>query len=330
MSKHRAVKRLRTLVNQYPEEFQEHHDLMVQGLRNPDAPTYSPISGVDLTRVFAGKLGDFNPFQIAKGRSDRVSDKMISDSYYKIAVGPWRFTQSIYRFDEDLLKSISTTPVSGDLPCDLLRRIPEWGIYVDLTPASELHGIKAYGFWANVISFKGCEELRVSLDVDGDNFLFPLIVRLGDWSLEEAVLRPLSDIDETAKSNGVELTSIDGTTWAGINMTSISEPLVSIVLYICSDGVEYRDSERPSKPSVRTNRMFPEGMLRVPSEPRVWRLGEKTGKAIREARAAGKCGSAKAPHIRRAHWHRFWKGPMDGDRELVAKFIAPTLVGARI
>ena len=41
--------------------------------------------------------------------------------------------------------------------------------------------------------------------------------------------------------------------------------------------------------------------------------GEKTGRTVR-------------PHMRRAHWHRFWVGPRDGERRLVLRWVAPTMV----
>jgi hypothetical protein len=33
-----------------------------------------------------------------------------------------------------------------------------------------------------------------------------------------------------------------------------------------------------------------------------------------------------APHVRAAHWHHFWKGPRDGARELVLRWLPPILV----
>ena len=39
-----------------------------------------------------------------------------------------------------------------------------------------------------------------------------------------------------------------------------------------------------------------------------------------------KTGRKTRPHVRRGHIHRFWTGPKDGDRKLIAKFVEPTFV----
>ncbi len=47
----------------------------------------------------------------------------------------WRPTQGIYRFATNLLDELWDTPVTGDLPSDLLHRLPEWCVYIELFPA---------------------------------------------------------------------------------------------------------------------------------------------------------------------------------------------------
>ncbi|MFM2415427.1 MAG: hypothetical protein RL385_150 [Pseudomonadota bacterium] len=39
-------------------------------------------------------------------------------------------------------------------------------------------------------------------------------------------------------------------------------------------------------------------------------------------------GPPRAPHLRRAHWHRFWTGPRDGERAIRLRWLSPILVGA--
>ena len=36
------------------------------------------------------------------------------------------------------------------------------------------------------------------------------------------------------------------------------------------------------------------------------------------------------PHARGGHWHRFWTGPLDGERRLKIKWLPPTIVNAHL
>src|SRR5437763_231134 len=47
------------------------------------------------------------------------------------ALAAWRVTQGIYRFDSTLFTALMDTPATGDLPCQLLRCLPEWCVYIE-------------------------------------------------------------------------------------------------------------------------------------------------------------------------------------------------------
>lgn len=67
------------------------------------------------------------------------------------------------------------------------------------------------------------------------------------------------------------------------------------------------------------------------SNATVTEVGFRIGAELREYKRSastqgGRTGTAIRPHLRRAHWHRFWTGPLDGERELVLKWLAPIFV----
>ncbi|WP_295617345.1 hypothetical protein [uncultured Intestinimonas sp.] len=37
-------------------------------------------------------------------------------------------------------------------------------------------------------------------------------------------------------------------------------------------------------------------------------------------------GTVKRSHTRRGHWHHYWTGPRDGERALILKWTAPTVI----
>ena len=68
------------------------------------------------------------------------------------ALGAWRCTQGIYRFDAALYDAIRETPVSGDIPSDVLYQLPEWSVYVE-TPGVAWMGSPMAGFFGYRILF---------------------------------------------------------------------------------------------------------------------------------------------------------------------------------
>ena len=47
------------------------------------------------------------------------------------AIGTWRYSQGIYRFDDSVYEALRDTVPSGDMPVDVLYRLPEWCVYIE-------------------------------------------------------------------------------------------------------------------------------------------------------------------------------------------------------
>jgi hypothetical protein len=96
---------------------------------------------------------------------------------------------------------------------------------------------------------------------------------------------------------------------------------VALTLYVCSDEPDMADIQPPQE-LVRT-KTLPPGL------PSVKTLGIRIGSALRSYRQASSSDSGDGitrgvmPHVRKAHWHRFWTGPRNGDRKLVIKWLPP-------
>src|SRR5690606_17927303 len=67
------------------------------------------------------------------------------------ALAAWRVTQGIYRFDPDLYRALLGTPVEGDLPVDIILRLPEWCVYIE-TPGYIFGADPLHGFFAHLES----------------------------------------------------------------------------------------------------------------------------------------------------------------------------------
>lgn len=251
------------------------------------------------------------------------------------ALAAWRVTQGIYRFDADLYSSLIGTPLSGDIPCDVLYQLPEWCVYVE-TPDLTVHDLKIYGFFAYLEHDinTGRSELRIILD--GDQ-LMPVILHLGRWPLQAAVDKALAE----AKRQGVIasmgrkvglLTELQDAGFAQM-LAGAAAPCLNLLLFICSQAGEVGTHDaRPENPEPKRTKQG--WRLFAAKKTTTWDVGVRIGAELRRAAAGnhggGEGGASKRPHMRRAHWHGYWAGPRDPEksdqRRYDLKWLPPTPV----
>jgi hypothetical protein len=297
---------------------------------------YCPLAGA-MAVVTRGRDHDKYPVSL-----DEVSDLAVVG-----ALSAWRATQGIYRIDADLLDALCDTPIEGDLPADLLTHLPEWCVYVETPGRTVEDGTAMAGFFAGLESAPDSgdarhAELRILRDVlapDGRQLLLPLILHLGHGTLSACLSAALDESERQARRRGAwdyeTRRAIDA---ARTQAQTLLGPLVSLLLYLCSEAAEVRDAAgslrlpRYQRP-VETKR----GPKWVPPDgPTTWEVGWRMGAALREARAAvgsaGHGGEHAAPraHLRRAHWHTYITGPRaDAHRQRRdLRWLHPILVGA--
>ncbi len=250
------------------------------------------------------------------------------DSKYSPAVltaaASWRVSQGVYRFDADLYHTLITQPLDGNIPCEALKRLPEWCVFIETINAN-FGDSPIAGFWSHLESDQndGRMELRlVILYKDGRNL--PVPIHLGDWTLEEGLLRMQTEAKKSTPP-GVTLERFD--------ITADIAPLLQLILYLCAENIDM-----PMKPAHPLSRATKSGRIDAPKKPNVWIVGERIGNTIRkyrnyEAQNTALTTTTQAdhlsprPHIRRAHWHHFWAGPLKGKRELILRWLAPIPVG---
>ncbi|MCP4635931.1 MAG: hypothetical protein GY848_05600 [Methyloversatilis sp.] len=251
---------------------------------------------------------------------DRLSVQHVGDVARLGALAAWRVTQGIYRFDPALYAAIVDTPVSGDVPHDVLYRLPEWCVYVE-TPGLAWNDGQLFGFFAHLEYDVNTGRPELRLLLDADTALVPVPLHLGPWSLAESISRAV----DVAR---VQATVVGGMP-AGVPqvLREWVEPLVSLLLYLCSQNAEIGDGRRqPANPEPKRTksgwRLFP------PDRPTTWDVGVRLGSALRTAYHAaetGQGGAHAAPraHIRRAHWHGYWIGPREGERRFDLRWMPP-------
>lgn len=234
------------------------------------------------------------------------------------ALGAWRMTQGIYRFDPALLDAVLQTPIDGDIPADHLIHMPEWCVYVELPGDAVSPAI--HGAWIYMdfdLARGGRHEFRAILDMarnprspfDG-NELLPLALPLGG-----SVDQSLNDLISSAQAEASRLSmNMDGLSQKLDGVMGLMLPILSIALYLCADS-----DIRPAAGNPGMTGRQPAASMPA-SHPTSWDVGARIGAALRAAYAREQMGGSAAPggrsvrpHVRRAHWHTIISGPRQDD-----------------
>lgn len=225
----------------------------------------------------------------------------------------------VYEFDRDFSNSIVGEKWTELLP-DCIGNRPHDCFYMRL-PSHPLND----GVVVNVVD---CEKI-----VGFDPSLFPGaesgkgVYFGGDTKYAEADARAVVNtgdsllcVQKFAIPRKAEMMFDD--TDMGVYPTSL---MVNGVAYICSANADIVASYKPQKGLRRNN-------AKRRSRATWYDVGYRVGAELRAydrtvSERKQHQGGTVRPHMRRAHWHHYWTGPRDGERKLVLKWLAPTMVG---
>lgn len=316
---HRAVLHLQTAGAMYPKAWKQVE--MFRRDRGKDLPNWPAWCFLPMAAWYAivsegGQLPLYLAPDIAK----------------LAAIGTWRYTQGIYRFDDDIARELGNTLLTGDIPSEVLYRLPEWSVYIE-TPGRQWGGKALHGFWAHLEWDVETHRPELRLLIDCEAGLIPQILHLGPWTVTEAVDRWFQEskkqiqlIGKAAPDSIYNPDTIQAVS-ASIN------PLLSLVMYLCSDEPDIDDERQPgSRPAMpKPTRTKKYGFRLFPADkPIIWNVAGKLGDELRTALASASevDRAGPRPHTRKAHWHGYWTGPRDGERKFVYKWLPVTVVAA--
>jgi hypothetical protein len=271
------------------------------------------------------------------------------------SAGNWvRDHEIIYSVDTDLRDQLLRSGLPEDeIPSDVFRRLPHGTpMFVLNEPILVPHGDDLFAYGQFIAIYMN--ERTGWIDVDATNAEYIRLLWFGinkqwidngkvnpDWpagaidtmvtsqsiSLDEPMINMnelLSELVSTAPiveegdnfANRILVDDGDG--WANTTK-SLFAVGVMLTMYACSDEPDLIDVTPPA--SLRANGKFKGSNLEIHD------LGIRIGAALRTHRTASGnatgTGNPVTPHVRRAHWHRFWTGPRDGERTLVLRWLPP-------
>jgi len=312
----RPLHHLHEISRRYPRAWKRAEEL--RGQRGASLPEWPPWCFLPLTGWYA-IISD-------EAGVDRLPFHLMGDVSRLGAIGTWRCSQGIYRFDPDVYESLTGTVLSGDMPAEVFQRLPEWCVYVE-TPEMMWAGSRMHGFFAHLEwdANTGRTELRFLIDTEA--MLLPFILHIGAWTVTEAFDRALGESRRQAErinlSTDIPMEGIE-------NVAAAAQPLLALLLYLCSDEPEIGERNEPGPSLPRPKKTRRHGWkLFPPSKPKVWPVGVETGELLRnQPQQESSDGTHKSPraHLRRAHWHGYWTGPRDGERRFGYKWLPPIVV----
>ena len=178
---------------------------------------------------------------VSGGGGQRVRFEQSGHVGLVAGLGAWRITQGVYRFDSTLYEALLATPITDEIPVDVLHHLPGWCVYIE-TLGYTVYGVALHGFFAfmEVDAQSGTEELRLLLDMARDpsdpfdpvrgvrSLPLPLVGRNVAASIRSLVLKGV----EQAQQHGFAVSEADLAPLT--SMDREIAPLLSLLLYLCS------------------------------------------------------------------------------------------------
>lgn len=240
-----------------------------------------------------------------------LKDVFIRSLFSLDFIGAWRLARKIYRFEPTLYKALMNTSLLGEIPCETLKRLPEWALYIETPDLDDSRGAKWDGFGASICyNSNGQCSLKITLMRRQSNQVLIMeefhVHLVAGMTLENTLknsFKKIPDMSEEVIEHHLQVVS----------------GCVSLVLWLCSEEPDMSSSWKPSKPAGQKTKR---GVRHFPAEKlTTWNVGVRIGAALEMAAEKPnqetpewKGGTHASPrgHVRRAHWHTYRTGPNGG------------------
>lgn len=245
----------------------------------------------------------------------------------------WRQNKIIYAFDRDLTDALAEQAEdvkdTDILPADLLMHLPYPCIYIKAPGL--LEHVDGFWAWVDYDTNRLGPELRIQWVFETMDASVPQVLHIIPGATIGACILDTMQTTLEHTREPVDLSR-------PADSSRIILSAIQLLLYILADNADVEDEP----PQRRTENRKPAGINTKKSiqdkagEITAKNVGVRVGAAFRRSRShrstnsSTGTGSAKRPHMRRGHWHHYWRGPMTGERELVLHWTAPMMIHGEI
>ena len=255
----------------------------------------------------------------------------MSTTQQLVGLAAWRNAPLVVRFDPDIAAALLDTPLHGEIPRDLLRRLPAPALFVDAPWLGEGCGV--------FVSMDSAHDRAGIRAEDLDEIIFTVVasdgpalltfLRLDQPTVVASIAASAAEADAAPLTYAAPEAAEDETLRRyGRTLAQLTSELLSLLLYLASD-------EPDAVPSVVGRAIAPRSTVTtVPVDMQVLEVGARLGAALRSATAnqgavagdedgvvseEGRLVHRPVSHLRRAHWHTYWTGPKSDPALRVAK-----------
>lgn len=253
----------------------------------------------------------------------------------------WNRNKQIYSFDRDFISELVNTGETT-FPYDFFERLPYQTLYLDFSEAgkdiTEAIGLDGCIVQVNKTFFDDTDGKKLEFYVismlnfnDGDSTHIRTTIVLNDsengvhMNFSKSNLLMNCDVKKLLETNPVYRD--ESTATLDEDMAKVQEAVVIQALsYLCSYEPDIRETTA-SKASYRKAKKNKKKGEDLPA--RQFQVGERFGEMFRkwtkgqvgQSSDSVSTGRHNKPHMRRAHWHRYWTGKRDSDdRKLIVKW----------
>ena len=227
----------------------------------------------------------------------------------------WRYSKSIYRFDEYCFDCLISSNGGRYIDSKLLTNLPEGSAYIDLTKPMYVNGQAVYGILA-ILNF--AETTIINIKNRSPDQLIVLLNTHNPFSQESFISNKpqptfVFDLSRSGKIDQ-QLSFIHGIDFqAKDEINQIISPFISLLSSLCVEDLELDNFSKGSvrnlvktKPSYKDNEAnyWNKGEYKVvaPTNPKNWRVGVTYGVNYRQARSAQQIEEQSKARLIGLHW----------------------------
>lgn len=246
----------------------------------------------------------------------------------------WSLSKRIYNFESEIFRALAEQPFKAELPIEQLLTPPDYAVAVSLLVETEMNE----SYHTNVLfiidqSALGEHQLVILVLVDGKPITESNVVRLPlikGMTIEQSISSVYKQAKARAKSPQ-EIEKMELELKADINLIEATLPFY---LYLCSDEPDIADHQQQTITRIgKPTRQKQRGGVKFVEAKKITDLfvGNKLQRSIATHQTINhENARTVTPHMRRAHWHGFWRYNEARDaKELFYKWIPPTPVNIK-
>lgn len=241
------------------------------------------------------------------------------------------YTRGSYKISKELFESIYDENVFEKTPVNIFHRMPQHSLYIDLT---EVVGFEFGAFCHMIWDYQEDKKIHASAlfcnaiycESARHYFQFPTG---GPVTIKEALDKIRSQNQEYHDSIGTaeEMKSASVICDEG-EVKNAYAKIISVLLYICSQeaDIELYNIKEPNQKNQRPKKIENNIRLKPALKTKEWIVGRNLERQVQEYNYYASSGyRGVRPHIRRGHWHGYWKGSAE-NKECMIKWLAPIIV----